>query len=301
MKRLFRMTHGERIGLVLILIIVGIIILLRKNNSETIHSEESFLCIDSSFQKEVDSFLSTLEYNKYEKIADSKRSPEKYELFDFDPNKADSATLSRLGLSPFVCRNILKYRKKGGKFRTEAAFGRIFGMDPVKYKDLIPHIRIDSSLFPKKRIQKNYDTVPSFKFKEKQIVDINQADTALLKMIPGIGTGYAKMIVGYRSKLGGFYSVSQLNEIRNIPDSVKQNLKSWIEVSSTDQIRKIAINKSSVERLFNHPYINFYQAKAINEIKKKRGTIRHINELSLLDEFSEQQLEQLSYYLDFES
>lgn len=301
MKRLFRMTHGERIGLILILIIVGIVILLNKTYSEAIHSEESFLCIDTSFQKEVNSYLSSLEYNKYEKKDKTVQVVQSYELFDFDPNKADSATLSKLGLSPFVCSNIIKYRNKGGKFRSEAAFGKIFGMDSAIYKNLSPHIRIDSSLFVKKRVQKEYDTIPSLKFKEKQIVDLNLADTSLLKKIPGIGTGYAKMIVGYRNKLGGFYSVNQLNEIKNIPDSVRKNLLDWVQINTPDQIRKIIVNKSSVERLFNHPYINFYQAKAINEIKKKRGTIRHINELSLLEEFSVSQLEQLSYYLDFES
>ncbi|MGL4331376.1 MAG: helix-hairpin-helix domain-containing protein [Bacteroidales bacterium] len=300
MKRLFRMTHGERIGLILILIIVGIIILLNKVSSETIHSEESFLCIDTSFQKEVEVYLASLDYNRYEKTNKIPQATESYVLFDFDPNKADSITLSELGLSAFVCSNIIKYRRKGGLFRTKASFGKIFGMDSVKFKNLCPHICIDSSLFIKKRVQKEYDTIPSFKFKEKQIVDLNLADTSLLKKIPGIGTGYAKMIVGYRNKLGGFYKVDQLNEIHNIPDSVKLKLKEWVVINSTDDVRKIIINKASVERLFNHPYINFYQAKAINEIKKKRGTIRHINELSLLEEFSASQLEQLAYYLDFE-
>lgn len=300
MKRLFRMTHGERIGLILILIIVGITILLNKVSSETIHSEESFLCIDTSFQKEVEVYLASLENNRYEKNNKIPQEAESYELFDFDPNKADSVTLSRLGLSAFVCSNIIKYRRKGGQFRSNASFGKIYGMDSVKFKRLSSYICIDCSVFVKVPHKRTYDSIPSLKFKEKQIVDLNLADTTLLKMIPGIGAGYAKMIIGYRNKLGGFYKVDQLNEIHNIPDSVKLNLKEWVVINSTENLRKITINKASVERLFNHPYINFYQAKAINEIKKKRGTIRHINELSLLEEFSAPQLEQLSYYLDFE-
>lgn len=300
MKRLFRMTHGERIGLIFILIIVGIIIFINKISSETIHSEESFLYVDSSFQNKVEAHLASLEYNRTKQKNRKEQPIPISELFDFDPNKADSTTLSKLGLSPFVCSNIMKYRRKGGKFRTAKAFSKIFGMDSLKFNKLAPHISIDTSLFAKAPIKRHYDSIPSLKFKEKQIVDLNIADTSTLKMIPGIGNGYAKMIIGYRNRLGGYFSIDQLNEIQNMPDSVKLRLKEWVAIYTTENIRRIKINKASVERLYNHPYINFYQAKAINEIKKKRGTICHINELSLLEEFSAPQLKQLSFYLDFE-
>lgn len=39
------------------------------------------------------------------------------ELFAFDPNKADSTQLLRLGLQPWQVRNIYKYRAAGGVYR----------------------------------------------------------------------------------------------------------------------------------------------------------------------------------------
>lgn len=301
MKRLFRMTYGERIGLILILLLTGIVLYLNKAASGAVHSEESFFCIDSSFQKEVEVYLASLENERYERKSRTPKNAPVYDLFPFDPNKADSATLNQLGLPRFVCQNILKYRRKGGLFRNKAAFGKIYGMDSLKYAELVPYIRIDSLDFVKPVVRKDSVNFSSFKFKEKVIVDLNQADTSVLMKIPGIGSGYSKMIVSYRNQLGGFYSVRQLHEITRIPDSVRRNVEEWFEISASFQIRKIPVNKSSVERLCSHPYLNFYQAKAIQEIKKKRGAIRHINELSLLDEFSALHLELLSYYLDFES
>ncbi|MGL5318251.1 MAG: helix-hairpin-helix domain-containing protein [Bacteroidales bacterium] len=301
MKRLFRMTYGERIGTILLLLIVAIVLYFNQRASSADHSEESFLYIDTLFQQEVKNHLSSLEFNRYERKPAIEKQTPTYELFNFDPNHIDSASLIRLGLSPFVASNITKYRRKGGLFRSSAAFGRIYGMDSLRFTQLIPYIRIDSSLFTKPAQKAKADTLPSLKFTEKQIVDLNHADTALLKKIPGIGIGYARMIVAYRQKLGGFYSTNQINEITHMPDSVKLILREWVSVASPSEIQRIPVNKSSVERLFNHPYLNFYQAKAINEIKRKRGTIRHINELSLLDEFTAAQLEQLSYYLDFDS
>ena len=72
-------------------------------------------------------------------------------LFLFDPNVADSAELSDLGLSPFVVRNILKYREKGGRFPTPESMGRIYGLSEDKYKELEPYIQISESFLPKKK------------------------------------------------------------------------------------------------------------------------------------------------------
>ena len=141
-------------------------------------------------------------------------------LSPFDPNTADSVTLRRLGLSAFATRNVLKYRSKGGQFRTPESFARIYGLSEAQYEELYPYIRI-----PKQ--QPKYDTAlhrasvekdsiisrVSYKYPEGTVIDLNAADTAELKRIPGIGSGLARMIVAYRNRLGGFYSVSQLQEV----------------------------------------------------------------------------------------
>ena len=59
-------------------------------------------------------------------------------LAPFDPNLADSIELSRLGLSKFVVRNILKYRLKGGRFTTPESLARIYGLTEEKFLELKP-------------------------------------------------------------------------------------------------------------------------------------------------------------------
>ena len=66
-------------------------------------------------------------------------------LTAFDPNMADSIELSRLGLPVYVVRNILKYRQKGGRFKTTESFSRIYGLEPDLYERLKPYIRIAES------------------------------------------------------------------------------------------------------------------------------------------------------------
>ena len=221
-------------------------------------------------------------------------------LKSFDPNEADSTELSRLGLSPYVVRNILKYRQKGGRFRTPESFSRIYGLEQEQFETLKPYIRI---AMPKVAEIKEVDTMTvrkvvekkPFKYPEGTLVDVNSADTTELKKIPGIGSGIAKAIVAYRSRLGGFYSLEQLTEIEYVTPS----LVKWFKLEGP-VLRPLKVNKAGLEALRAHPYLNFYQAKVIVEHRRKKGQLKSLSQLSLYEEFTEKDLERLSAYLKFD-
>lgn len=222
------------------------------------------------------------------------------QLFSFDPNKADSIELSSLGLPSYVVRNVLKYREKGGRFRTADSFSKIYGLTEKQFNSLKPYIRIAQTDTPKKE---KMDTMVAvviperkvFKYPEGTLVDVNVADTAELKKIPGIGSGIAKAIVAYRNRLGGFYSLSQLEEI----DYVTPELLKWFKLEG-GTIRKLDINRWGLDKLRSHPYLNFYQAKVIIEHRRKRGEIKSLSQLSLYEEFTEKDLIRLSAYVSFD-
>ena len=50
----------------------------------------------------------------------------------------------------------------------------------------------------------------------------------------------------------------------------------------------------------SHPYINFYQAKAIVEYRKKKGSLTSLKPFSLYEEFTETDLERIGHYVCFE-
>ena len=221
-------------------------------------------------------------------------------LFVFDPNKADSIELSRLGLPVHVVRNILKYRQKGGSFNTPESFSRIYGLEQDMFEQLKPYIRI---VKPKVAETKKVDTIvpvgeikkKAFKYPEGTLVDVNVADTTELKKIPGIGSGIAKAIVVYRNRLGGFYSLEQLAEIEYITPS----LMKWFKLEEP-LVRPLKINEVGLETLRAHPYLNFYQARIIVEHRRKKGSIKSLSQLSLYEEFTEKDLERLSAYFKFD-
>jgi hypothetical protein len=86
------------------------------------------------------------------------------------------------------------------------------------------------------------------KYPSGTLVDLNRADTTELKKIPGIGSGIARLIIGYRQRLGGFYNITQLQEIHL--DTTQ--LQSWFSID-TRAIHLINLNRSSIERLRHHP------------------------------------------------
>lgn len=133
------------------------------------------------------------------------------------------------------------------------------------------------------------------KYPSGTLVDLNRADTTELKKIPGIGSGIARLIIGYRQRLGGFYNITQLQEI-HLDTS---QLQSWFSID-TRAIHLINLNRSSIERLRHHPYINFYQAKAFVEYRKKKGDLHSLKPFALYEEFSDTDLEKISHYVCFE-
>lgn len=158
---------------------------------------------------------------------------------------------------------------------------------------------IESGYTYKNEINKTYPKyIPQEKLKSGETVEINTSDTSDLKKIPGIGSGYANRIVKYRNLTGGFYSLNQLKEVWGIDDELYNNIMPYITITS--KTKKIKVNHATFEELNRHPYINYKQAKVITDIRERKGNIESINRLSLLDEFTDDDIRKLAPYLSFE-
>ena len=133
------------------------------------------------------------------------------------------------------------------------------------------------------------------KSRPSEPLDLNMADSIELVRLPGIGAATAMKIIRYRERLGGYTEITQLAEIEGLPDS----LMKWFIITDTIPVSRIAVNKATLAELRRHPYIDFYQARAIVEFRNERGTIKSPEQLSFLEEFTAQDLIRLKPYLDF--
>lgn len=240
-------------------------------------------------------------------------------LFVFDPNKADSITLISLGLHPWQVKNMLKYRRKGGRYHEPKDFQTLYGLTDSAFQKLKPYIRIDSSEWVARRdsfkharwikdslwhVQDSlyYDSLRQAKhwhIKKDTILELNTVDTFDLQYIRGIGRYLACQIVFYREQLGGYYSIEQIKEIPNSEriewDSIFQHL-----IVDTTLIQPIPVNHSSIKKLASHPYLRYEQAIAIYELRRTKFKLRTINDLHQLPILTNEDFLRLRPYLQFE-
>ena len=246
----------------------------------------------------------TSQYPKKGRYKGSKNSlanlPERHvETFPFDPNTADSSQLLRLGLSPFQVRNIYKYRARGGVYRRKEDFARLYGLTVKDYRRMEPFIRISSdyqpaaSLVDSQRSQRDTLRYP-VKLREYEHIVLNTADTSQLKKVPGIGSYYAKEIMRRGQWLGGYVSIDQLDEIDGFPQSAKQYF-----VIDHPSPKRLNINKLSLDQLRRHPYINYYQAKAIVDYRRLHGNITSLEQLRLSRDFTPEVIRRLEPYITY--
>lgn len=230
-------------------------------------------------------------------------------LFPFDPNHADSATLLRIGLRPWQVSNMMKYRRHNGRWRSPDDLKRLYGLSASDFQRLRPYIRIAESDKRKPYVtfyqDDRYDAPKAsevqhyekqIKLAEGQTLSLNTADTTAIKQIPGIGSYYARKIVSYRDRLGGFVSTSQLADVEGLPAGVSR----WFKVEGATSVRILHINHASFKELVRHPYLSYEQTKVIVNHIRQYGPIHSWHDLQLYKEFTQHDFERLSPYVRFD-
>lgn len=142
--------------------------------------------------------------------------------------------------------------------------------------------------------------VPPKDLFQSAVIELNTADTTQLKTLRGIGSGYAKMIVNYRNKLGGFYSKQQLLEVYHFPLQTYQAIESQLQVDTT-LITKIPINTAGIDALKRHPYIRYFQAVSLVQNRQKRpnGCYNSVQDMVLDKDVTPAFVQKIAPYLSF--
>lgn len=305
-KNFFFFSGSQRAGIILLLFLILLVLtfrfvwLERVNNDFAFESDSAFLQEFEDFKQSlvsIDSLRKAERENRFKRA--SQASIAAAELFPFNPNELDSAGFVRLGLSQRIASNILKYRSRGGRFRDAEGFSRVYGISEAKYAVLKPYIIIPAE----KKLPAETDSIPLGTDKSQLElhfwVELNTADTTELMRIKGVGRYIATGIVHYRNQLGGFLKTDQLLEVRGITPENFDAISSFCKVNES-LIRKIRINTASVDRLRTHPYLNFYQARQIYELRRKKGKLQNIDELSKLSELDNITIEKIKVYFSFD-
>ena len=300
-EKIFLLTGEQWLGLLVLGVIIAVTLVgmkyLQPAEEPTILVEDSIKTDFKDYQTKQDSLYKA----KWKKTY--KRDTIAIRMQVFDPNTVDSMTLLHLGFKPWQAKNMLKYRAKGGKYRKKEDLKKLYGMTDSMYLALTPYIYIkDSIVVDSARIDSvRTDSLPKWNSTKKDtILNLRTADTTELKLIRGIGSYRAKMIVRYREQLGGYAQVEQIMEARGMDKVIADSILPHFYIDSV-VVNKIPINHIRPEVLQRHPYLNFEQAKAIYEYRRKHIRIKSAEELKKIKGLSPTDIEKILIYLDFSS
>ena len=132
---------------------------------------------------------------------------------------------------------------------------------------------------------------------EMTIIDINTADTTLLKQLPGIGGAFAKWIVNYREKLGGYCETEQLLEVYRMDTARYDAIKDFVKIDSSFTPNKLKINTDAFKILLKHPYLEYDDVKKIVNYREQKGMITSWEQLVKI--VGDSVNPKLRYYIDY--
>ena len=131
------------------------------------------------------------------------------------------------------------------------------------------------------------------------IIELNSADSAKITGLKGIGPSFARRIVNYRNRLGGFINKEQLKEVFGMDDDRYAEMQAQVSVDPS-QIKKIHINKVDLDGLKHFPYLTFKQINAIVQFREQHGDYASLNDLRNIAILNNEILRKIGPYIDFQ-
>jgi len=200
---------------------------------------------------------------------------------EFNPNILNKKEWEALGFSEKQSEIIFNYISIRGGIKDKEELKEIFVINDDKYKKLEAFVRI-----PKK----DKDEVA-------QVVTLNSATIEDFKTINGIGEVYSKIIVEYRERLGGFKYYYQLKETKVIDSTLYKRIRKEFPLEKDFSVRKININKATLEELQSHPYIGWRLGESIVHFRTNFRDFNTLEEIKNIEVISDAYFNKIELYL----
>ena len=196
-------------------------------------------------------------------------------------NEADIDELQeipRVGVN--TAERIVQFREEGGVFYSLNDLTQIERIGERTVENMSPYITVG----------REYEEKAPAAEEAGAKIDINTAEASRLEELPGIGATYARNIVEYREKTGGFARAEDLKNVTGIGPSIYEDLRDRIEVSEVsgisrpaaepDRTGRININQATAEELEELPGVGPTTAERIVEYRNQHGSFSSFDELT---------------------
>ncbi|MFD1769046.1 helix-hairpin-helix domain-containing protein [Sphingobacterium suaedae] len=298
----FGLSERERKGSLFFLLLIVIVLLMPRiyqfyigeSRSEAAIVSVTFresLVVDEKAYKDNES---QSVYRQH--LFDDDKPKHRSKIFPFNPNNLPKEIWRELGFSDRQIQVIKNYEAKGGRFRSANDLAKIYSISTQDMERLKPYLRFEAG-----------SSKANFKTKETEAplvktinrLEINKADSAELENLKGIGPILASRIVKFRSRLGGFHHVNQIQEVYGVSDELFAALKGNF-VDTENEVKKMNINTLTEEELASHPYISKKIARILVRYREQHGGFRSIADLRLIYALDVEFLHKIEPYLQFD-
>lgn len=312
------MHQGERRGL-LVLVLLAVLLFAWAAYQQWWRPPS--VPLDKAYQRTVAAWLAAQADTSAAAVADPT-------YFPFNPNTIERADWLQLGLTERQVDGIERFREKGGRFRSKDDLDRMYSLRPEQVAALKPYVQLPDHAPQrtegkadrwnrrdeqgwKERDERptetpgtprtEHEAQPRWERGVQRKVEVNTADSAMLVALPGVGPAFARGILKYRDKLGGFHSMAQLTEVyvlKDKPDALER-LAELLVVDSL-MVRQLPINTCTVEQLAAHPYAGWKVAKPLIAYRHHHGPFKQISDILACAAVDEAVFRKLAPYLTVE-
>lgn len=212
-------------------------------------------------------------------------------LFNFDPNTISKERLDSLTIPGTIKRNIINYRKAGGKYKSPADVRKIYGMTDSIYVILESYIQINeiAQAHIKPHIKHNVKHSEKITVKPSGYFNPNTATITELKKF-GFSNYQANNLVNYRNKGGSFSSPDEIIKIYGIDSTFYKSIQEFVKVAETEEKKLIQPQQKILIELNSADSLDLVQLKGIGASYAKR-IIKYRNLLGGF--YSKQQIKEI--------
>ncbi len=264
----FNFTHKERNG---ILFLIGIVIVLWTIYFSIDYFFKPKAVHNTAFELQVDSF--------YKGLKDVTPLASANKLFKgtMDIHQPDINTLISMGVPKSTANAWFNYVSKGGKFNTLVDIKKLWGMNDSLYNLIASHLTFVPDTGKQNKLNK-YEKKSQAYCANINSCELNSADSSMLISLPGIGESFARSIIKYRQRLGGFYQKEQLLEVYGFTQELLDKISPYIYID-TSNVTKINVNNADYITMIQHPYFTKAIVKGILQYQQKKVNFISTEEL----------------------
>lgn len=233
----------------------------------------------------------------------NEKSPDSgYTMNRFNPNFITDYKAYKLGMTVEEVNRLFAYRKLGKYVNSPTEFQQVTKISDKLLHSIEPYFKFPEWTQKKSKISTVIDdtskSTQTANAKVKAKKDINKATKEELMDVYGIGDKLSDRILNFRAKLGGFVSITQLEDVWGLNPEVISEIQQQFDVISFPEVKKIKINEASVKELESFPYFRYPISKKIVVYRSMNGSI-HENDLTKFIETSNDRIKIIALYLEF--